>query len=138
MGPIAAGAVVAVVARVGMVAVVAPGAAVVIGDPGTATPALAPADSPRDDDRSCASAASEYGSLTAFGPDLYASEFGRSTRAAATGFASVTGGTVTSGALLGPAPTGADPSGEGVRTRITCPTRMTFRFSMLFIAASSR
>ncbi|MBK8742946.1 MAG: hypothetical protein IPM02_27280 [Betaproteobacteria bacterium] len=98
----------------------------------------------------CASAASEYGTLTALGCDLYVSVLPRSVGGlgvtagaaaaaaggAGTGRASVTGGTETSGAVVSPAPSAAGSSGG--RTRSNWPTRITFTFSRLFIAASSR
>src|SRR5215813_1724649 len=85
---------------------------------------------------SCASAWSEYGTLTALGSVLKVALLGRplgtgdGTRVSPA--LGVTGGAVTSGAVV--TPPSAPP---GAASTSTCPTRITFTFSMLFHAARS-
>src|SRR5690242_14254569 len=89
---------------------------------------------------SCAKACSEYGTLTALGSVLKVAVFGRPLgdgdgdgAARASPPLGVTGAGVASGEVT--APPSAAPGGPSAST---CPTRITFTFSMLFQAASSR
>src|SRR5206468_1752983 len=83
-------------------------------------------------------ACSEYGSFNAFGVDFTLSP-GRTTDNGGPGFASATtGGGTRSGAVVTPVAVGGAPLSVGAARRSTWPTRMTFAFSRLFHAASSR
>jgi hypothetical protein len=82
-------------------------------------------------------ACSEYGSFNALGVDLTFSP-GRAAVIGGVGRASATEGWGRSGVVVTPAALVVDAASPGGARRSTCPTRITFGFSRLFHAASSR